>query len=83
MTCAPHEIDAVLAALADHARLSRAEEGCLAFDLRQAADDPCSFDVSERFVDRAAFEHHQARTRASAWWRVTGHMARAFEMTGD
>jgi hypothetical protein len=34
--------------------------------------------VSERFRDEAAFAAHQARTRASAWWQITSHMARDF-----
>ena len=30
--------------------------------------------------DRAAFEAHQARTRASAWGRETAHIVRDFEV---
>ncbi|AVO39202.1 putative quinol monooxygenase [Pukyongiella litopenaei] len=81
MTCAPHEVAAVLQALPRHLRLSRAEAGCLAFEVTQSPHDPCRFLVSERFTDRAAFEAHQQRTRNSAWWRVTGHMARDFRVS--
>lgn len=80
LTCAPDEIDLVRAALDEHIRLSRAEPGCLAFDVTQSPDDPCLWLVEETFRDRAAFEAHQVRTRASAWWQATAHMPRAFKL---
>ncbi|MET4126925.1 putative quinol monooxygenase [Roseovarius sp. MBR-6] len=79
MTCAPHEIDIARAALPEHIRLSRAEAGCLSFDVTETA--PGAFTVSESFADRAAFDAHQTRTRASDWWRATGHMPREFTVT--
>ncbi len=81
MTCAPGEVATVLQALPQHVRLTRAEAGCLAFEVTQSPDDPCRFIVSERFTDRAAFEAHQQRTRDSAWWRVTCHMDRDFRVS--
>ncbi len=81
LTCAPAEAETVRAALPEHIRLSRAEPGCLAFDVTETA--PCEFTVAERFVDRAAFDAHQARTRASDWWRVTSHMPRSFEVVEE
>ena len=77
--CAPDEVDLLRAAIPTHVRLTRAEPGCLAFDIRDTPD-PCVFEVSELFRDRAAFEAHDARTRASAWWRITGHMPRDFAL---
>ena len=81
LRCAPAEADTVRAALPRHLRLTRDEPGCMAFDVTETA--PCVFSVSERFADRAAFEAHQVRTRASDWWRVTGHMTRDFRLAGE
>lgn len=54
-------------ALKEHIELTRAEEGCIFFNV-----DPCSeiegrFLVSEAFVDEAAFNFHQERAGASPW----------------
>jgi quinol monooxygenase YgiN len=81
MSCAPDEAATVRDALPDHVRLTRQEPGCLSFDIAETA--PGVFSVSERFADRAAFDAHQARTRASEWWQVTGHMARDFAVDGE
>jgi quinol monooxygenase YgiN len=81
LTCAPAEVETVRAALPEHIRLSRAEPGCLAFDVTETA--PGEFSVSERFVDRSAFDAHQTRTRASDWWRVTAYMHRHFEISEE
>ena len=80
--CAPDETELLRAAIADHVELSRAEPGCLAFDIRATAD-PCVYEVSEGFRDEAAFAAHQARTRASPWWRITRQMPRDFEITRE
>lgn len=81
LTCAPDEASAVRTALPEHIRLSRAEPGCLSFDVTETA--PGVFTVAERFADRAGFDAHRARTRASAWWQATGHMAREFTLAGE
>lgn len=75
------QADIVRHYLPDHIRLTRAEAGCLAFDVVQTAD-PLIWTVTERFVDEAAFALHQNRTRASAWWQATAQIARAFQITG-
>jgi len=74
LRCAPDEADTVRAALPRHLRLTRAEPGCIAFDVTETV--PCVFSVSERFADRAAFETHQVRTRASDRWQATRHITR-------
>lgn len=66
---------AVLDHAAAHIAASRAEPGCIQFDLRQT-DDPLVFAFAERFADAAAFAAHQARTRASAWGAATADIAR-------
>lgn len=81
LTCARGEAGAVRDALPAHVALSRAEPGCLSFDVTETA--PGVFAVSETFTDRAAFDAHQARTRASKWWQATGHMTRDFTLSGQ
>ena len=65
--------------LPQHIRLSRAEPGCLSFDVTQTAD-PMIWQVDETFVDQTAFDAHQTRTRASEWFAATSHIQRAFQI---
>lgn len=62
-------------------RLTRAEPGCLSFEVQQS-DDPLIWCVNECFADQAAFEGHQARTRASEWWGATCHIRREYVVAG-
>lgn len=66
-----------LALLPDHIRLSRAEPGCLRFDIWQD-DDPLAWNLAELFVDAGAFADHQARTQASQWGRDSHGIGREF-----
>ena len=59
----------------DHVAASRAEPGCLQFDLTQT-DDPLVFRFAERFADQAAYRAHQDRTRASRWAEATASIPR-------
>lgn len=72
------DLEAVAGALPDHIRLTRAEPGCLVFEVTQDPDDPGRFAVYEEFASKAAFDHHQQRTQASPWWRVTATAARHY-----
>ena len=69
------ELMAVLAHLADHVRASRAEPGCLHFDIAQT-NDPLVWQVEELFADEAALKAHKARTMASPWAAATAAIAR-------
>ena len=71
----------VRAHLPEHIRLTRAEPGCLRFDVVETAD-PLVWQVDETFADRAAFDAHQMRTRASRWAQETAGIARDFRITG-
>lgn len=73
------DIATLRAHLAEHTRLSRAEPGCLSFEVRQT-EDPLIWTVEEAFVDQTALEAHQARTRASAWFAATGHIRRDYRL---
>lgn len=79
---AGQEAEIVRRALPDHIRLSRAEPGCLTFDVTEDPQIPGLFHVSESFADQAAFDAHQTRTRASPWWHKTQHMKRRFSTAG-
>jgi quinol monooxygenase YgiN len=74
------EADLVRRHLPEHVRLTRAEPGCLSFEVTPTAD-PLTWRVEERFADRAAFDAHQRRTRASAWSAATAAIRRDYEVT--
>ncbi len=81
LICATAEDAALVAALLpSHIRLSRAEAGCLTFNVTRSAD-PLIWHLDETFTDRAAFKAHQARTRTSAWFAATAHIARDFQLS--
>ena len=80
----PQEAEAVRRHLDEHIAASRAEAGCLSFHV-SPTDDPLVFEVMEAFRDRAAFDAHQTRTRASDWFAATRTILRNFvvEEVGD
>ncbi len=80
LTCAT-EADAatVRRLLPTHIALSRAETGCLTFNV-DPTEDPLVWRLDESFVDSAAFDAHQARTRSSPWFHATSHLGRDFKI---
>ncbi|MDZ7926201.1 MAG: antibiotic biosynthesis monooxygenase [Agrobacterium sp.] len=74
------DVQCVASHLPDHIRLTRAEPGCLSFEVSQT-QDPLIWRVEELFVDRAAFDFHHQRTRASEWFVATSAIARDYEIT--
>lgn len=78
LTCQdPAQMLMVLDLLPTHVALSRAEPGNLRFDLAQA-EDPMRWRLNELFADEAAFDAHQARTRASRWGQDSTGLGRDF-----
>lgn len=73
-------LEAVKAALPTHIALTQAEPGNLTFNVNENPQNPLRFDVSETFTDRAAFDHHQKRTAASDWAKVTEGLQRSYEI---
>jgi quinol monooxygenase YgiN len=71
----------VRAALNDHIRLTRAEAGCISFDVTPT-DDPLVWTVAEEFTTPAAFEEHQVRAGASDWATETKGIAREYQIKG-
>ena len=75
------EVALVKKHLTRHLELTRAEPGCLAFDVVQT-EDPLVWNVAERFQDTDAFHFHQARVTASDWGRATAAIKRSYTVTG-
>ena len=71
---------AVTEALPKHIALTRAEEGCLSFEVTEDPSVQGRFLVAERFVDRQAFEAHQARTKTSDWAKTTDGIPRHYQI---
>jgi len=70
----------VSAALPEHIRLTRAETGCISFNVTPSPDVAGRFDIAEVFTDRAAFDAHQVRTKASDWAKLTKDIPRQYQI---
>ncbi len=81
MDVTPERIDAVTKAVGDHIALTRAEPGCLSFEVTPCPDVTGRFLVAETFADRAAFDHHQSRTSTSPWAEITAGLPRDYTIT--
>lgn len=75
------EADRVSRLLAGHIAETRAEPGCLVFEVLRSMSDPVRFAVREVFVDRAAFDAHQTRLRTAPWGRATRGIPRDYVLT--
>ena len=75
------DLNAVLAELPNHIALTQAEAGCMTFKVTQDSSNPQRFDVYEEFTDKAEFEKHQARVKASHWEKVTKNVERFYTIT--
>ncbi len=67
--------------LPTHIALTRAEPGCLAFDVTPT-DDPFVWDVRERFSSAESFRSHQERVATSEWGVATASIERRYTVTG-
>lgn len=71
----------VIEHLPAHLALTRAEAGCLVFEVTPT-EDPLVWSVDERFMDAAAYRAHQQRVAASAWGGATAGIERSYEVEG-
>ena len=79
LTCKSEaDLEMVKTYLPEHIRLSRAEPGCLKFEVTQG-EDPMVWHLDEAFKDAKAFEAHQTRTKATIWAEKSAHLARDFQ----
>ncbi len=83
LTATGHDIERARQLIPEHIALSRAEPGCLRFELTEDDQTPGLWRLDELFADQAAFDHHQQRTRASIWGRESGGMVRDFTVTTE
>jgi len=74
-------IDTVIVALEEHIALTRQEVGCISFEVTPDPKVQGRFSVSECFIDQAAFDAHQTRTKASPWAQVTEGIPRDYVIT--
>ena len=62
----PEAADAIRQALTTLVEATRAEEGCLAYDLFESASAPGTFVTVERWTDAAALDAHMAMPHVAA-----------------
>ncbi|MCR9110685.1 MAG: antibiotic biosynthesis monooxygenase [Rhodobacteraceae bacterium] len=81
LVCASEqEAQIVCRHLPEHIDLTRAEPGCISFDV-SPTEDPLIWTVEEHFQDRDSFGSHQERTQASAWGSATAKITRDYKIT--
>lgn len=79
LTCTTQaEAEVVRTYLPEHIRLSRAEPGCVKFDVT-VGDTPMVWHLDEAFIDAAAFAAHQDRTKTTIWAKKTANLIRDFK----
>ncbi|MET4097604.1 antibiotic biosynthesis monooxygenase [Arthrobacter sp. UYCu712] len=64
-----------------HIELTRAEQGCLSFEVN-LTENPLVWQVDEQFQDAASFRAHQQRVAESGWGRATANINRQYEIKG-
>lgn len=72
--------EAIAAALPLHIELTRAETGCVRFDVTPDPEVEGRYNVSELFTDRESFDAHQARVKASAWGEISAGIRREYSI---
>lgn len=75
------DIATVEAHLPTHIRLSRAEDGCVSFNVCVDPQNPNRYLVDEEFATQSAFDAHQTRVKSSKWGQVTAHLHREYKIT--
>lgn len=75
------DLAAVRDELPKHIESTRAEAGCLVFEVAEVAGRPGRFSVYEEFISKAAFELHQRRVAASHWGTVSAGATRQYSLT--
>lgn len=75
------DLATVEAQLPTHIALSRAEDGCVSFNVRVDSQNPNRYLVDEEFATQTAFDAHQARVKASEWGQATAHLHREYTIS--
>lgn len=74
------QLEEIQRALDIHIVLTRAETGCISFDVQPCTAIKGRFWVSEIFENQSAFEFHQTRTAASPWAKLTKDIPRHYNI---
>jgi quinol monooxygenase YgiN len=72
---------AVMDALDEHINLTRAEQGCISFNVIPCETVAHRLIVNELFTDQNAFDLHQKRTKASPWAQITENIERSYTIS--
>jgi quinol monooxygenase YgiN len=80
MTVPPGTEQRLLAAVDELVAKTRAEIGCLNYDLHQHLSDSTRFVFYENFTDMAAFESHFAQAHTRAWLELAGSYGAVFDV---
>lgn len=67
--------------LPGHIALTRAEPGCISFEVKRSTS-PLVWNVEEVFKDAESFHFHQARVKSSEWGHATASIKRDYAVTG-
>ena len=76
------ELASVRNALLIHIEATRAEDGCIVFNVEEHTAEVGRFDVYEEFEDSDAFRFHQKRVRESDWGSITKNVVRHYSVEG-
>jgi quinol monooxygenase YgiN len=68
--------------LDEHIKLTRAENGCIVFNVEQRNGKELIFDVYEEFSDKEAYYFHQERLKASPWYKATRKVEKHYDVSG-
>jgi len=77
------DLESVECELTNHIQLTRAEDGCVIFEVTQDSDNKHRSNVYEEFVDKPSFESHQQRVGQSAWGKITVNVERHYQITEE
>ena len=75
------EADRVAGLLPAHIQFTRAEPGCLVFEVVRSMSDPVRFAVREIFATKVDFDAHQLRMKDTIWARATQGIPRDYVLT--
>ncbi|QLE85490.1 antibiotic biosynthesis monooxygenase [Shewanella sp. Scap07] len=75
------DMDAVKRGLVLHSTLTRAEPGCIKFEVSPDDEIENRFNVYEVFDCQASFDHHQLRVKASNWGKISQNVSRHYQIT--
>ncbi len=78
ITAKPHAIEFVEAELRKLIAITRAEEGCLQYDLHRDNDNPAHFVFYENWASRELWQKHMNAPHLAAYMKATESSVAAF-----